>query len=291
MCVNCGSTGCGGCQPRITESPAGAAGKNAYTLTTASFTMPAIGSDVTVTVSTTGQFGNGWAKALQAIAITGAGYFQVVSTTGLNQITITNLGYAGNASPAATIASGATVAPAGLQGIQGTPGGVGTGGTARLYEVLNTNITSTTNDYVPMAIYQVPADTLLNAGDALVVEAWITQVASITLGNYPVRRILLDGISCTIRAGAEPFMVVARGDVQYKLRAEIIRTSNTEAIVRVEVDYFVPDGGFSGMTVKYQVDLNTQDFSTITQLQLDIYQYVGSGTEVRSFTVDKIVSQ
>lgn len=253
--------------------------------------MPAVGDNVIITVSTTGQFGNGWAKALQVIAITGAGYFQVVSTTGLNQITITNLGYAPNAIAGATIASGATVAPAGLQGLQGTTGGVGTGGTTRLFELLNTAISNTINNYVPMAIYQVPANTLLNAGDALVVEAWITQVASITLGNYPVRRILLDGISCTDLVGTEAYMNVAYGLIQYKLRTEIIRTSNTEALVRVEADYSVPYGGSSGITKKYQVDLNTQDFSTITQLQLDIYQYVGLGTELRSFTVDKIVSQ
>lgn len=146
--------------------------------------MPAVDANVTITVSTTGQYGNGWAKALQVIAITGAGYFQVVSTTGLNQITITNLGYAGNATPASTIASGATVAPAGLRGIQGVAGNNGTSGTTVLASEVDTISSATTGSPVNLRSYTLAANELDAEGDAVVVTASFNHtVSTITLND------------------------------------------------------------------------------------------------------------
>ena len=288
MCINCGSTGCGGCQPAIPTSPAGAAGKNAFTLTTASFTMPAVDANVTITVSTTGQYGNAWAKALQVIAITGAGYFQVVSTTGNNQITITNLGYAGNASPAATIAAGATVAPAGIRGIQGAAGAAGTNGTTRLYELLSPSTSGTTGSFQAFAAYTVPANTLVNNGDALVISGRTTQTASVTFPNLPKRRITFSGDSCTITGGIEPIMLTPNSGTQYNIQVELIKSGAATALCKVSADITYASGAVQ--TLIYQVDLSSQDFTIANALQLDIFQYTAAGTELNSFTVDKIAS-
>jgi len=288
MCVNCGNSGCGGCQPIIPSSPAGAAGKNAYTLTTASFTMPAVDANVTITVSTTGQYGNGWAKALQVIAITGAGYFQVVSTTGLNQITITNLGYAGNATPAATIASGATVAPSGEKGEQGGAGAAGANGTTRLYELLNTVTSGTTGSFQAFAAYTVPANTFVNNGDSIVVNARTTQTASVTFPSFPSRRLRFASNSCTATGGVEPFMLVPNSGTQYNTQVEIIKTGAATALCRVSADITYASGAVQSLV--YQVDLSGLDFTVSNALQFDIYQYTASGSELNSFTVDKIAS-
>lgn len=288
MCVNCGNSGCGGCQPIIPSSPAGAAGKNAYTLTTASFTMPAVDANVTITVSTTGQYGNGWAKALQVIAITGAGYFQVVSTTGLNQITITNLGYAGNATPAATIASGATVAPSGKKGEQGGAGAAGANGTTRLYELLNTVTSGTTGSFQAFAAYTVPANTLVNNGDALIVEARTTWPVAADTFPWPRRQLLFGAQSCTDVSGNEPPMIFPSAGTQYLTRVEIIKTGTATALCRVDVDLGYEYGRNAGQ--RYQVDLNTLDFTIANNLQFNIFQYIASVTELNSFTVDKIAS-
>lgn len=127
MSCNCGNGTCGGCQPKIPQSQAGAAGKNAYTVLASSFTQPAPSANVTITVSTAGQFTNAWAVPLQTIFIERGGYYSVVATVGVNQITVTNLGLAGNAAPGATIASGGKVSPSGKQGasITGAPGANG----------------------------------------------------------------------------------------------------------------------------------------------------------------------
>jgi hypothetical protein len=52
----------------------------------------------------------------QTLYVTTGGYYAVSSITNGTTVVLTNLGYTGNASPAATISSGATVSPAGIQG-------------------------------------------------------------------------------------------------------------------------------------------------------------------------------
>lgn len=70
--------------------------------TSANFTQPAVGSTVTVSLS------GGIADAGQVIYIAGGGYYFVNSILSTS-MTVTNLGYTGNAAPAATVFSGAAL--------------------------------------------------------------------------------------------------------------------------------------------------------------------------------------
>jgi hypothetical protein len=136
MCQQCGNNTCGGCQPIIPSGLNGVDGINAFNFTTASFTMPAVNSNVTVNVKATNPFKNSWFAVGQVVFIETAGYFQVVSITGSNQVTLKNLGYSDAnftpAAPATTIASNVKVSPAGLQGAAGSSGGAGANGTTRV---------------------------------------------------------------------------------------------------------------------------------------------------------------
>lgn len=110
------SCGCGNNTP-CTD---GINGLNAFTVTTASFTQPAVGSNVTVNVSISGQFTGLWAVAGQVIFIQTGGFYEVVSVNQLgSQITVKNLGVSGYAAPSATVNSGGKVSPAGYQGSPG----------------------------------------------------------------------------------------------------------------------------------------------------------------------------
>ncbi len=92
-------------------SPAGTAGFDAYTLSTASFTIPGSGSNATLTVANVA-----WMNVGQIIYITNAGYYQVVSVnTTANTAVVQNLGYVGNP-VSGTVGPGAGVSPGGLQG-------------------------------------------------------------------------------------------------------------------------------------------------------------------------------
>jgi hypothetical protein len=99
----------------------GAAGQNAYTTTSASFVVPAVGATVSVpVVATAWMGGTGY-----VVFITGAGYYAVSSITDATHAVLTNMGGASNAIAGTTVPSGATVSaagPAGAAGAAGTPG-------------------------------------------------------------------------------------------------------------------------------------------------------------------------
>jgi hypothetical protein len=277
-------TTCGTCQRKIPTSPAGLPGKNAYTFLTASFTMPTAGNFVTVTVSNYGQFGNRWATIGQIIFVENAGHFQVEDVIGTNQLQITNLDYDGNANSGTTIASGGYISPAGLVGIAGPSGSNGVNGLARLYRLLTTQTTATTFSWQALGSYTVPANTLVNDGDSLVIEAWMVQSGSISLGE-PSRRITFAGQSATIFGGIQEPKINLVSTNSALLRIEIIKTSVNTATSRIIVDTNI-----SLPSVKYTVALTALDFTVSNPLVLSVFQVVASGTELRSLTVDKIAS-
>lgn len=102
----------------------GADGVNAFTLTTADFTVPAELSNVTVTVAD-----NSWMGMGQPVFIETAGFYEVVSVNvdGVT-VTIKNLEDAGsnayldNTAPATNISTGVKVSPGGWQGFNGMSG-------------------------------------------------------------------------------------------------------------------------------------------------------------------------
>jgi len=76
-------------------------------VTTANFTTPAIGSNVTVAIGSTT-----WLLVGQQLTISGAGVYQVISITDATHFVAQNTGAAGNASSGTVINSGAAVAGA-----------------------------------------------------------------------------------------------------------------------------------------------------------------------------------
>jgi hypothetical protein len=102
---------------------AGAAGANAFTTTTASFTMPAAASPVTVTVGSTAWIGQG-----QNLYVAGSGYFSVSVVTDATHVVLINSGAPGNIGSGTVIASGAQVSAAGATGLPGATGPQGPAG-------------------------------------------------------------------------------------------------------------------------------------------------------------------
>lgn len=111
-------------------------GVNAFGITTSSFTMPAVGATVNVSVDAAE-----WATEGQVVFIGGVsgavGYFQVAVTSTMSVMVLINLGYPTNLVPGAPVGSGQQVSPAGLQGPQGpawvltSPLGINLGGTGQ----------------------------------------------------------------------------------------------------------------------------------------------------------------
>lgn len=158
----CGNLECG-------TGPAGLDGQNAFTVTTADFVQPNVGSNVTISVSALGQSTGLFAQTGQVIFVEGGGYYEVVSATATT-ITMTNLAGYGNTAPAATVSSPAGVSPAGLigpTGATGTAGANGTDGTTVLaYERDGGNFTSLTYTQI-RGPYAIPANSWAAIGDTV----------------------------------------------------------------------------------------------------------------------------
>jgi len=124
--------GCGCDSIELPFGPSGNDGRSVFNVTTGPFVQPPVGSDETIVVNDTGSFTNQWAARKNLVSVfdpTGnGGFYEVVSTTGTNQITIKNLGYAGSAPALTPILAGAKVVPSGVQGAAGPPGAAGGAG-------------------------------------------------------------------------------------------------------------------------------------------------------------------
>lgn len=101
----------------------GVAGESSFTTTSASFTVPAANSNVSVSLANTG-----WMVVGAIVAATGPFHFQVISKTS-NGAVLKWLNYSGDGSTGATVASGSTLAPAGIKGPVTDPLPIANGGT------------------------------------------------------------------------------------------------------------------------------------------------------------------
>lgn len=88
-----------------------------FTQLTAGFTVPAIGSNVTISV-----LDSSWMSPTQVVYIQSAGYYEVQSLPDTISAIVKNLGYTGNAAPTTVIANSQGVSPGGLVGETGATG-------------------------------------------------------------------------------------------------------------------------------------------------------------------------
>lgn len=119
MCTGNCNCSCDNISIPSIEGPQGPNGLNAFTVTTLSFIVPNIGSNVFVQVSNSNPLTGSWAAIGQIIYIEDAGYYRVVGN-GATVLNVTNLGYTGNTAPGTNITSGKKVSPSGIKGSNST---------------------------------------------------------------------------------------------------------------------------------------------------------------------------
>jgi hypothetical protein len=174
--------------------------------------------------------------------------------------------------------------PPGLQGIQGPSG------TTRLFEVLTDQTSATISpDWATLSSYVIPADTLLNNGDSLVITAFYRQTDEIpNILQVPQRRVLLNGNSIT-NLGLTSTSVGTNSTSSFNLfrsELEIIRTSSSTILVRN-----VHDGAlFPVFYSSWQSLRSGINFSATNTLSFDVFQYTPSTFILVNLTIDKISS-
>jgi hypothetical protein len=177
-----------------------------------------------------------------------------------------------------------------LRGGPGIPGGDGVDGVARLYSNTIEGISSVLNAFDEVDQYVMPANTLLQNGDALVINLRTVKLTNTgALYNGCQRRIRFNATSCTIFSTVEIGMITndANGN-QYNTRVEIIKTGATTATCNVVSDYdlFTTNVGLQYLT--YQLNLTVLDFTISNTISADIYQAASGQVRTKTFTIDKI---
>ncbi len=99
--------------------PQGTNGTNAFTLTTADFTQPAVGGSVSASVQ-----GHTWLSVGQTVFVSGGGYYLVSAKPSGTTLTLVNQGTNGNAPVGGTVPTGGLVGPAGVSGTNGVDFGL-----------------------------------------------------------------------------------------------------------------------------------------------------------------------
>lgn len=113
---NPSNCGCSCATPENVSIP-GVAGENAFTETTASFVVPALGDEVQISV-----ISSEFAVVGQALFIEGAGIFIVVSKPNVTSIILEYSNIDSNTESGSTIPSGSQVSPGGTPGANGEDG-------------------------------------------------------------------------------------------------------------------------------------------------------------------------
>ena len=295
MCQQCGNNICGGCQqPIIPSGVNGVDGINAFNFTTASFTMPAVNSNVTVNVKAINPFKNSWFAVGQVVFIETAGYFQVVSIAGSNQVTLENLGYSDAnftpAAPSTTIASNVKVSPAGLIGATGGTGGAGINGILRIGYFLppfdSGSGSPKTFKTQGVGVNDMPT----NEGSGLILTFNVrTQNSNDTLLDRQIG-VTFGGQNCIIGGfPASDKIFISGGQIQTQVKVEIIRSSvATEAYARVS--FYGIDFGNGPICYNESNLLSGLNFTNPNNFVIYGIQNEPDTFEFSAITIDKIIA-
>lgn len=244
--------------------PNGVDGENAYTVLTSSYTQPAVNTNVTISVSNTGQYSTGWCAIGQLIYVAVGGYYEVVSKTASTitiKYTASYTTYNQSLTAAAgTVPNSGVVSPGGIIGATGATGSNGSNGTNGT-TILST-YNSTTGVGTPATLlettlftYSVPSNTLATNGDELELYAYYEY-----FNNDPV--------TLRVKLGAKivSFTVINAADDYRILKIKISRISSTSQIWTIEESIRgVGEGAIIG---SIRTDSSTVDLATILVFEI-----------------------
>jgi len=246
--------------------PNGVDGENAYTVLTSSYTQPAVNTNVTISVSNTGQYSTGWCAIGQLIYVAVGGYYEVVSKTATTitiKYTASYTTYNQSLTAAAgTVPNSGVVSPGGIVGAAGAPGANGQNGTTILNSYNSTTGVTTAADLLETTLftYNVPANTLNTNGDELEIFAYYSAVPST---NAVVR----------FKLGSKIFTIneALNATVIYKIKiSRIGATSQLWTIERIA----------SGVSTAIAVISSTVDLTTILACEITAQNTVATAGQI-----------
>jgi hypothetical protein len=166
----------------------------------------------------------------------------------------------------------------------------GANGTTRLYEVLTEQSSVIISpSSAQLASFTIPANTLVNNGDSLLVKAIYRQTANVpNIFQGPERKILFNGNSIVAVGFVSTSVSVSTSSSfsLFRSELEIIKLSSNSIIVRNSHDGGPQNSGPS----LFQSFLGSIDFTVTNTLSFEVLQYVPSTYILVTLTIDKISS-
>lgn len=282
---------CQDCQPEL-QLNQGIDGYNAFTITTANFTMPAENGTVTVNVSNLNQYTGKWGVTGQVAYVYNAGYMQVVSSTNTSLVlrNLKNTGsllYMGNAAPGTVITTGSKVSPAGLQGPAGNAAKSG----QILIDIDYNDYSNTSTSFVTQKTITFTSDMFQSDKDTIELQCNFTNISD-NVGSL-CRFMLSDGTN-TINllpngfTGGIDLITGASTDASTFIKLHVSRASSST--VNIMLETFLVLGNISndliftsGSTTPLEFKYKTLGLSTISftgPLTLDIDTLAADGNTV-----------
>jgi hypothetical protein len=187
---------------------------------------------------------------------------------------------------------------------QGNQGAAGPNGTTRLYHFVGSNSgTTVTPNWQNLNSYTLPANTLSNNGDSIIISALHLQTQPpvlITLFGTQVqvpayRRITFDSNNLTVNTSAELWDLtssvysdgVTTFNYLFRTTVELIRTSSNSATCKVLADVSHSKGNL--FTIAYSTTISSGlDFTTTNVIEFDVLQNIASQSELKVLTIDLI---
>jgi hypothetical protein len=228
--------------------PAGAV----TTTTSLAFTQPAVNSNVAVTFDSTAGMAAG-----AVLYIEDGGYYQIVSIADATHATLKNLGYTGNAAPAATVPSGGDVIPGGVQGPAGASGVVGNAQPSlRIFTVDGVqNIASNAEKNLTDYPYNAKASVQVTTGTGVSGSPVVTLASAIDFANR-------DGIFLS-NAGPAVDLITPAAPVA-SVRGTAGATLRTYYCVGMSAMYGTPIGSAGVAVANTNATLSETDYVRIT---------------------------
>ena len=198
-----------------------------------------------------------------------------------------------------------------LRGAAGAPGATGVDGVSRLYtnRFVGTGTSIVTSTWEDMDTYTLAANSLVNVGDAIIIQFEADLLAANTTAIIagrstlvqPRRRVSIASGATSLtqfdvtNALAEPYMitvsnVTATQTYSYRTTVELVKISSSNSsfnfISRVRWDYTIPSMTYSNNRVN-PISINTANPIIFS---FDIYQYQATEIRMRMLTIDKITA-
>jgi hypothetical protein len=180
---------------------------------------------------------------------------------------------------------------------QGPAGATGPNGTTRLHYLAGSASGSTlTPSWQNIDFYQLPANTLVNNGDSIIISTLhlqnndpdLTIIFATTKPIPAYRRIRFNGVSLTVDSARELPDNTRSTIYLFRTTVELIKTGLNTATCKILADIAITNGVKNLETITYSTTITGLNFTTTNDIEFDVLQNFANQSVLKVLTIDLI---